>query len=81
MTAAKTVKVFTDPGHVFVPAVDGVHMDPIDEYGVEVKASILDKIVASAVENGVRLQAEVADDEVAPVTPTIPAGAPEKQEG
>lgn len=79
MAAAKTVVVQTDPGHIFVPTVDGKHMDPITEHGVEVKVADLDKIVASANENGVRLTAIVGEESEIQTTST-PTGA-QNQEG
>lgn len=84
MTAAKTVTVYTDPGHEFVPAIDGKHQDKITEFGAEVKAADLDKIVASANENGIRLTTFVADEPamISGGSPTTDAGVgPQKQEG
>jgi len=82
MTAAKTVTVVTDPGHVFVPAVNGEHLDEITEHGTEIKATLLEAVVASAQENGVRLSLLVEDDGApAPSQTPVTQVPAEKQEG
>lgn len=62
-TKAGSYIVCTDPGHVFVPTVDGRHQAPIDENGRVISGADLDKVVACAQENGVRLSLVVTEND------------------